>query len=135
MRKLGYLFALFALVLSFTSCYDFSREQALKDAENKGKATLVESENSKKALIEQAKAENESATLQAEAKVKIAKAEAQAEIERAKGVAEANKIIGESLRGNNEYLRYLQIDAIRGSKGEKIYIPTEAGLPIIEARK
>ncbi|WP_282638110.1 hypothetical protein [Sphingobacterium thalpophilum] len=117
MIKLGYLFALCALLLSFASCYDFSREQRLKDAENKGRATLLESENSKKALIEQAKAENESATLQAEAKVKIAKAEAQAEIERAKGVAEANKIIGESLKGNNEYLRYLQIDAIRGSKG------------------
>jgi len=134
MKKVGLLFALCALLFSVTSCYDFSREQRLKDAENNGKATLVEAENSKKALIEQAKAENESATLQAEAKVKIATAEAQAEIERAKGVAEANKIIGESLRGNNEYLRYLQIDAIRGSKGEKIYIPTEAGLPIIERK-
>lgn len=119
---------------TMSSCWQFNRDQRLKDAENDGKATLVEAENSKKALIEQAKAENESATLQAEAKIKIAKAEAQAEIERAKGVAEANKIIGESLRGNDEYLRYLQIDAIRGSKGEKIYIPTEAGLPIIERK-
>jgi regulator of protease activity HflC (stomatin/prohibitin superfamily) len=65
------------------------------------------------------------------AKIKIAKAEAQAEVERAKGVAEANRIIGESLKGNSEYLRYLQIDAIRNSKGEKVYIPTEGGLPIL----
>lgn len=133
MRFKNILLALVAFA-SMTSCYDFSREQRLKNAENDGKATLLEAENSKKALIEQAKAENESATLQAEARIKIAKAEAQAEIERAKGVAEANKIIGESLKGNNEYLKYLQIDAIRNSKGQRIYVPTEAGLPILEAR-
>jgi regulator of protease activity HflC (stomatin/prohibitin superfamily) len=123
------------VTLSLSSCYDFQRTQMMKDAEAKGKSTLLEAESSKKALIETAKAENESATLQAEAKVKIAKAEAQAEIERAYGVAKANEIIGQSLRGNNEYLKYLQIDAIRNSKGDKVYIPTEAGLPIIEARK
>ena len=103
-------------------------------AEANGKAILVEAENSKKASIEEAKAENESATLKAEAKVKIAKAEAQAEVERAKGVAEANKIIGQSLQGNSDYLKYLQIDAIRNSKGDKIYVPTEAGIPILEAK-
>lgn len=106
----------------------------MKDADANGRATLLEAENSKKALIEQAKAENESATLQAEAKIKIAKAQAQAEIERAKGVAEANLIIGNSLKGNDIYLRYLQIDAIKTAKGEKIYIPTEANLPILEAK-
>ena len=72
---------------------------------------------------------------EAEAKIKIAKAEAQAEIERAYGVAKANEIIGKSLQGNSEYLRYLQIDAIKNSKGSKVYIPTEAGLPILEARR
>lgn len=126
---------LLAIAFSLTSCWDFSREQKFKDAENNGKSVLVEAESSRKALIETAKAENESATLQAEAKIKIAKAEAQAEIERAYGVAKANEIIGKSLQGNNEYLRYLQIDAIKNSKGSKVYIPTEAGLPILEARK
>lgn len=120
--------------MTLSSCWQFNRDQKLKNAENDGRAILVEAENAKKALIEQAKAENEAATLQAEARIKIAKAEAQAEIERAYGVAEANRIIGESLKGNNEYLRYLQIDAIKGAKGEKIYIPTEAGLPIIERK-
>lgn len=134
MKNLLKITSIIILCLTMTSCWQFNRDQKLKNAENDGKATLVEAENSKKALIEQAKAENESATLHAEAKIKIAKAEAQAEIERAKGVAEANRIIGESLKGNSEYLRYLQIDAIRGSKGEKIYIPTEAGLPIIERK-
>lgn len=135
MRKLMSIIGLLFIMLSMTSCYEFNREQILKDAENNGKSILVEAENSKKAMIETAKAENESATLQAEAKIKIAKAEAQAEIERAKGVAEANKIIGESMKGNKEYLEYLKIDAIRNSKGSKVYIPTEASLPILEARK
>lgn len=119
------------VALSTTGCWEFNRQQMMKDAEAKGKATLLEAESSKKAMIEEAKAKNESATLEAEAKIKIAKAEAQAEVERAKGVAEANRIIGESLKGNSEYLRYLQIDAIRNSKGEKVYVPTEGGLPIL----
>lgn len=126
---------LLAMAITLTSCYDFSREQKFKDAENNGKAILVEAQNSRKAMIETAKAQNESATLKAESMVKIARAQAMAEVERAKGVAEANKIIGNSLQGNDDYLRYLQIEAIKESKGDKVYIPTEAGLPILEARK
>ncbi|WP_283640100.1 hypothetical protein [Mesonia mobilis] len=122
------------LVLSLTSCYDFNRKQNELDAESQGRAILLEAESSKKAMIEEAKAQNESATLQAEAKIKIAKAEAQAEIERAKGVAKANEIIGESLKGNNEYLKYLMVIALKEGKGDRIYIPTEAGLPILEAK-
>lgn len=118
-----------------TSCWDFNRRQKFLDAENRGKSILIEAESSKKAMIEDAKAKNESATLEAQARIKIAQAEAQAEIERARGVAEANRIIGESLKGNDIYLRYLQIDAIKNSAGEKIYVPTEAGLPILEARR
>jgi regulator of protease activity HflC (stomatin/prohibitin superfamily) len=133
MKKVILLTAL-PLAISLSSCWDFNRRQEFLDAENKGKSTLIEAESSKKAMIETAKAENESATLQAEAKVKIAKAEAQAEIERAYGVAKANEIIGNSLKGNNEYLKYLMIQGLNDSKGERIYIPTEAGLPILEAK-
>lgn len=135
MKKPILLTASLISLLSLTSCWDFRRTQHYKDAENNGKSVLIEAESSRKALIETAKAENESATLKAEAMVKIAQAQAKAEVERAKGVAEANKIIGNSLQGNSDYLKYLQIDAIRNSKGSKVYIPTEAGLPIIEARK
>lgn len=125
---------LLASTFTLSSCWQFNREQSYKDAENEGKSILVKAESEKKALIEQAKAENEAATLQAEAKIKIAKAEAQAEIERAKGLAEANRIIGESIKGNHEYLQYLKIDAVRTAKGDKIYIPTETLLPITEAK-
>ena len=134
MKKIKSLLIL-TMVLTLSSCWDFNREQDFKDAENRGKSILIEAESSKKAMIEQAKAENEAATLQAEAKVKIAKAEAQAEIERAYGVAKANEIIGESLKGNSEYLKYLMIQGLNNGKGERIYIPTEAGLPILEANR
>lgn len=134
MKKVILLLAL-PLTISLSSCWDFNRRQDFLDAENKGKSTLIEAESSKKAMIETAKAENESATLQAEAKVKIAKAEAQAEIERAYGVAKSNEIIGNSLKGNSEYLKYLMIQGLNDSEGERIYIPTEAGLPLLEARK
>lgn len=123
------------LTVVFASCWDFKRKQNELDAESNGRAILLEAESSKKAMIEEAKARNESATLEAEARVKIAKAEAQAEIERAKGVAEANRIIGESLNNNEAYLKYLMIQGLNNGKGERIYIPTEAGIPILEASK
>lgn len=98
-----------------------------------GEANLRQQEWEKKILIEQAKAQNESATLNAEARIKQAKAEAEAEIVRSRGVAEANKIIADSLQGNESYLRYLWIDKL--SDKSVIYVPTEAGLPILEAGK
>ena len=75
---------------------------------------------------------------EAKAKQDAAKALAIAEIERAKGIAEANKIIGDSLDGKEEYLRFLYIDMLRETGGEgreTIYVPTEAGLPILEATR
>lgn len=58
---------------------------------------------------------------------------AQAEVECAKDVAQANKIIGDSLKDNEAYLRYLFVNNLADTKGQVIYIPTEAGLPILEA--
>ena len=111
-----------------------------------GRAALKEAEWSKQILIEEAKAREQAALMQAKAKVTLAeaegrakiaraKAEGQADIERAKAAAEANKIIGESLKNNEEYLRYIWIKGLQDGKGERIYIPTEAGLPILEAGK
>lgn len=73
--------------------------------------------------------------LEAEAKLEAAKSLAAAEIERARGVAEANKIIGDSLKGNESYLRYLWIENLDKGGNSVIYVPTEAGLPILEAGK
>ena len=91
----------------------------------KGQANLRQQEWEKKISVEQAKAKLESAKL-----------ESDAEVARAKGAAEANRIIGDSLTNNEAYLRYLWINNIQaGDNAERIYIPTEAGMPILEARK
>lgn len=71
---------------------------------------------------------------EAKAKLEAAKSLSDAEVERARGVAEANKIIGESLKGNEAYLRYLWINGLQeGATPQVIYVPTEGGLPVMEA--
>ena len=90
-----------------------------------GEAELARAESNRKIAIAEAEAKKESA-----------KQLAEAEIIRAEGVAKANTIIGDSLKNNEAYLRYLYITGLNesGNKGnEIIYVPTEAGLPILEA--
>lgn len=75
---------------------------------------------------------------EAQAKMDSAKLLAQAEVERARGVAQANAIIGDSLRGNESYLRYLwitEVGATKDSDKTVVYVPTEANLPILEANR
>ena len=61
------------------------------------------------------------------------KLNAQAEIERAKGAAEAIRIENGSITPT--YIQYLWVRQ-QGNVPEKvIYIPTEANLPILEAKK
>ena len=87
-----------------------------------GKADLREAEWSRQIQIQEAQANLESEKLNA-----------LAEIERAKGVAESNTIIGEGLKDNEEYLKYLWVKGLTDGSSEVIYIPTEANLPIMEA--
>lgn len=72
---------------------------------------------------------------EAQAKKESAKDLAEAEVIRAEGAARANKIIGESLKGNEAYLHYLFINNMEHTKNQVIYLPTEAGLPILEAQR
>ena len=95
--------------------------------EMEGKAELKKAEQNRQIKVQEAKAIYESAKFQADA-----------EIERARGVAKANEIIGNSLKGNEDYLRYLYINGLTENNKEGkeiIYIPTEAGLPILEANR
>ena len=89
-----------------------------------GQAELARAEQNRKIAIQEAEAKKESA-----------RALAEAEVIRAEGVAKANSIIGESLRGNESYLRYLWIQTLNDNPQNVIYVPTEAGLPILEAGK
>lgn len=87
-----------------------------------GQAKLAEAESSRQIATQEAHAKMDSAAMLAKA-----------EIERAKGVAEANRIIGDSLAGNEAYLRYLWIHNLEAGGHDVIYVPTEGQLPILEA--
>lgn len=87
-----------------------------------GEAELAQADYNRQIAVREAMAKEESA-----------KSLAQAEIIRAQGVAQANKIIGDSLKDNEAYLRYLWIDSLDKTQGQIIYVPTEANLPILEA--
>lgn len=84
------------------------------------------------ASLHRAEQDRQIAVQEAQAKMEAAKMLANAEIERARGVAEANRIIGEGLKGHSEYLTYLWIQELANA-GHVIYVPTEANLPIVEA--
>ena len=89
-----------------------------------GKAELQRAIQNRKIAVQEAEAKKEAASLLGEA-----------EVARAKGVAEANRIIGDSLKGHEAYLRYLWIQNIDKVSGQIIYVPTEANLPILEAQR
>lgn len=89
-----------------------------------GKAELAQAEFNRQIKVREAQAHLDSSKLLAEA-----------EIERAKGVKQANEIIAGSLKGHEEYLRYLWIQNVSVGEHQVIYVPTEAGLPILEAGK
>jgi regulator of protease activity HflC (stomatin/prohibitin superfamily) len=95
-------------------------------AEQTGKAELAQAEQNRQIAVKEAQAKRDSAVLLAEA-----------EVTRAEGVAKANKIIGDSLRQNEDYLRYLWITDVAGANVDKtvVYIPTETNLPILEATR
>ena len=92
------------------------------NAETAGEAELAQAGQNRKIAV-----------LEAQAALDSAKLKAEAEVERAKGLAQANRIVADSLGGPEGYLRYLYIQNIEQSKGQVIYIPTEGGLPILEA--
>lgn len=75
--------------------------------------------------------------LEAQAALDAAKLTAAAEIERAKGANEANRIMAQALGGPEAYLRWSYINMLQETAGKEgrqtIYIPTEAGMPILEA--
>jgi regulator of protease activity HflC (stomatin/prohibitin superfamily) len=89
-----------------------------------GEAALAEAQSSRQVAILEARAKKESAVSLAEA-----------EVIRAEGAAKANKILQDSLGGPEGYLRYLQIQALEETKASLIYVPTEAGLPVTEAKR
>lgn len=85
-----------------------------------GKAKLAEAVYSKQVQLEEAKANLEAQKLNA-----------QAEVERAKGAAQAIKIEGGQL--SERYIQYLYVQNLEKLDTQLIYVPTEGGLPLLEA--
>ncbi len=115
-----------SILLLFGGCAGFKNYQIWSERKS-GEAELARAEGNKRILVESARAQLEAAQYQADA-----------EIARAKGVAEANRIVGDSLKGNEAYLRYRYIENLAANSADKatatiIYVPTEAGLPILES--
>ena len=73
--------------------------------------------------------------LEANAKKDAAHALAESEIIRAEGLAKANIIIGDSLKKNESYLKYLWIQSLDKTSNKVIYVPTESNLPILESTR
>lgn len=118
----GVVAAVIVTILAMGGCPKYNVwEQGLV-----GEAALRRAEQDRQIAVQEAHAKKEAATLLAEA-----------EVERAKGVAQANQIIGDSLKGNESYLRYLWITDVAGNGQGKtvVYVPTEANLPILEAAR
>jgi predicted aminopeptidase len=111
---------IFLVVLGLGGCPYYSVwQQGLS-----GKAALARATQDRQIAIQEAQAKMESASMLASA-----------EIERAKGVAEANRIIGDSLHNNENYLRYLFVNSLENTRNQVIYVPTESNLPILEASR
>jgi predicted aminopeptidase len=108
------------IVLSMAGCpYYNVWEQGMA-----GKAALMKATQDRQIAVQEAEAKKESAGSLAEA-----------EVIRARGVARANQIIGDSLKNNEAYLRYLWVDSLQQTKNQVIYVPTEANLPVMEATR
>jgi len=94
-----------------------------------GEAELAKADSNRQIKVREAQAAFDAADLTAKA-----------EVRRAQGVADANRIIAEGLGGPEGYLRWRYIEMLeetgKSGKGrDVIYVPTEAGLPILEAGK
>lgn len=99
-------------------------------SEMRGKAEFVQAEQNRKIQIEEAKANVEAARLDKEADSIRAIGQKNAEVIRAEGMAQAMDI--ENGKLTESYIKYLWVRNI--DKGDKIYIPTESGMPLLEAR-
>ena len=120
-KKLKSILIAAAIAVALSGC-DMYPPYKVYSQRMEGEAELAKANYSKQVQIQDALAKKESA-----------KALADAEVIRAEGVAKANKIVAEGLGGPEGYLRYLYIQSLQDTKNQIIYIPTEAGLPVLEA--
>lgn len=116
--------ALCAVGVIIFGIWALSKNVEVWSAEKTGQAELARAAQNRQIAVNEASAKAEASKLLAVA-----------EIERAKGVAEANRIIGDSLKNNDGYLRYLWLQGLQTNQMQVVYVPTEANLPIMESTR
>jgi Tfp pilus assembly protein PilX len=120
----GIIIALIALIWTWRwADTQFQVHQAKQDK----KAAIIAAQ----AQLESAEFNKRIAVQEALAKKDSAQDLADAEVIRARGVAEANKIIANSI--TDAYVRWLYVDQLDEINGQIIYVPTEGGIPVLEA--
>ena len=109
---------IFLLIGGFVGCPYYNVWQQ----EMSGRAEFAKAEQNRNILIKEA-----------EANLEAEKLNAQAEVERAKGAAEAIKIENGAITPT--YIQYLWVrqQNLSSDNSKIIYIPTETGLPVLEA--
>jgi hypothetical protein len=128
-KSIGMVFFAISMALIFAvgggAFYTWKNVQVWS-ASKSGEAILAEAKFSRQARVEQARAKAAAADL-----------EGQAELTRAQFAAKANAELANGLGGPEAYLRYMYIRMLeeQGGTGQVIYIPTEGGMPILEAGK
>ena len=90
-------------------------------------------ELSGRAALQEATWDRQIAVEEARARLEADSMLALAEVVRARGLAAAADTVIASLGSADAYLRYLWIQSVDGEGADVIYVPTEAGLPILEA--
>ena len=97
------------------SCMAFYPRYHVYSAKMAGEAELAQATQNRQVIVQQAQAEKE------------------AEVLRAEGTAQANKIIGDSLRENADYLRWMWLNKLDAQNNKTvIYVPTDGMIPSLE---
>lgn len=124
MKKLFAIAAVALIGCQLAACNAFPPYRVY-NARKTGEAELAQADGNRQIKIQEAKALAESASYTA-----------QAEVTKAEGVAKANAIMSASLGGPEGYLRWKYIEMLQENKNATtVYVPTEAGLPILEANR
>lgn len=122
-----FILVLTGICLWFFPIYSVWTSRKEGEAEQ-AKATLMG-----EAMLTTATFKEKIAVAEASARFKAAAENKKAEIIEAEAVSEAIRVIGSSLQKNDSYLRFQWIKKLDETSNKVVYIPTEAGLPILEA--
>jgi len=117
---LGILSIIFIVFLIAGGFYSYPHYKVWKRGMD-GKAKLEKARQDRQIIIEEAKAKKAAAKLNADA-----------ELIRAKGMAKSIQV--ENGKLSPLYVKYLWVRNMENNTNEKIYIPTEAQLPILEVK-